>query len=245
MKPGEILLNHEHRTLPLPKGKWIIYQEWHNVLFVHWAVHQDLLRSFVPEELEIQTFNDSAWVSLVVFRLVNVRPRFLPPFPPISNADEINIRTYVEFRGKPGIYFLSMEMGKAIPNAFARILTGLPYRYSRTENTENSYASKNNKFGDAIDIEYQVRDKLHAKSDLDLWLTERHALFQDNKRGAIIEFEIHHVEWPLYAVALKKYSIQYKRFGNLIHQEPDLIHYSPEVDVLTWGKQKHSAGKKI
>jgi uncharacterized protein len=239
MNTQEILAINEHRPLPMPQGKWIIYQEWHNVLFVHWQVKRDELRKFVPEALKIQEFKGAAWISLVVFRLANVRPRFLPPIPPISNADEINVRTYVEFRGKPGIYFLSMEMGKALPNALARILTGLPYRYSETENKATWYSSKNKDFGDEMEVEYEIKSKILKKTELDKWLTERYALFQDNKKGTIIEYEIHHEEWPLHAVNLKRKSIKYDRFGRLIHNEPDHLHYSPKLEVLTWGRQNH------
>ncbi len=243
MKPQEIYSKNSHRQLPMPKGNWIIYQEWHEVVFVHWAVKEKELRQFVPKELKIETYKGSAWVSLVVFRLSNVRPRYLPPIPPISNADEINIRTYVQFKGKPGIYFLSMELGKAISNLFAKYLTDLPYRYSETESSATRYRSGNKQFRDELDIEYEIKSKILKKTEFDNWLTERYALFQDNGNNAFIEYEIHHDEWPLHGLNLKKYHVKYNRFGSLIHKEPEHMHYSPGVEVLTWGRHTHTVRK--
>lgn len=239
MNTQEIFNNNTHRPLPMPKGKWIIYQEWHEVLFLHWAVQPELLKQFVPDALQIQSFKGQAWVSLVVFRLKNVRPRYLPPVPPISNVDEINIRTYVQFKGKPGIYFLSMEMGKSLSNLLAKNLTGLPYRYSETKNTATRYRSKNKEFGDELDVEYEIKSKILNKSELDKWLTERYALFQDHGKQTIIEYEIHHYEWPLHLVNLKRNYVRYDRFGSMFHKEPGHMHYSPGVEVLTWGMQSH------
>ena len=245
MNTQEIYSKNKHRSLPMPKGSWIIYQEWHQVVFVHWAVKADELKRYIPKELELETYKGSAWVSLVVFRLANVRPRFLPPFPPISNADEINIRTYVRFRGKPGIYFLSMEIGKTLSKILARYLTGLPYRYSETENTATRYRSRNGEFGDELDIEYEIKSKILKKSELDKWLTERYALFQDNGEDTIIEYEIHHYEWPLHGVNLSKSHLKYDRYASLIHKEPEHMHYSPGVEVLTWGRQNHRVGQSV
>jgi uncharacterized protein len=242
MNPQEIFSKNDHRPLPMPKGNWIIYQKWHKVLFLHWSVLPGLLKQFIPGELEVHLFKGQAWVSLVVFRLTNVRPRYLPPVPYISNADEINIRTYVKFRGKPGIYFLSMELGKSISNLLAKYLTGLPYRYSDTENTTMRYRSWNKEFRDEIDIEYEIKNKILNKSELDQWLTERYALFQNNGKHTIIEYEIHHYEWPLYGASLKRNHIRYDRFGSLIHKEPEHLHYSSGVEVLTWGRQNHKMG---
>jgi uncharacterized protein len=239
MNTKEIYKINDHRPVPMPEGKWIIYQEWHNVLFLHWAVKPAMLKHFVPGKLELQTFDGRAWISLVVFKLSNVRPRYLPPIPYISDSDEINIRTYVEFKGKPGIYFLSMELGNPISNLLAKYLTGLPYRYSVIENKPYGYRSGNQKFDDEMDVEYEVRSKIENKTTLDKWLTERYALFQDKGNKTIIGYEIHHYEWPLHEVILKKNHLRYDQLGSLIHKNPDHMHYSPLIEVLTWGRQSH------
>lgn len=240
MKPREILSEVNHRPIPLPKRQWVIYQEWHDVLFIHWETDVHELQKFVPGELNVETFKGTAWVSLVVFRLANIRPRLLPPIPPISNVNEINIRTYVKYKGKPGIYFLSMELGKTFSNFLARYLTGLPYRYSKIYKGPAQYSSGNKLYGDRLEVKYEIQSKLLNKSALDKWLTERYVLFQDSRRNSILAYEIHHHEWPLHDVKISGNNIKYDRFGKLIQSEPALVHYSPGVEVLTWGRRNYS-----
>lgn len=59
---------------------------------------------FIPKLLELDIFNEKAWVSAVAFTIKLLRPRLLPPFPIISTFNEVNIRTYVTAESKPSIY---------------------------------------------------------------------------------------------------------------------------------------------
>lgn len=122
MTVNEILKTIEHRPWPLPCGKWKYYQEWNNAVFLHWRVDHNELRKYVPDALEIDLYNGEAWVSLVAFTMEKIRPRNLPAFPPISDFDEINIRTYVKYNNKQGVYFLSIEGGNKISCKVSNIL---------------------------------------------------------------------------------------------------------------------------
>jgi len=105
----EILNTTEHRPWKMPTEKWKFYQEWNNVIFLHWQVELSELKKFVPEELEIDLFGGKPWVSVVTFTMEKIRPKNLPSFAPISDFDEVNIRTYVKSNNKTGVYFLSIE----------------------------------------------------------------------------------------------------------------------------------------
>ena len=52
------------------------------------------------------------------------------------------------------------------------------------------------------------------------------------------EFEIHHLEWIVNEITLKKLEFIYPRFNTLIKIEPSQIQYSKGVKVITWGKCK-------
>src|SRR3712207_3771934 len=99
----------EHRPYTLPEGPWVLRMRWHNLLFVHWPVSKDLLRPLIPPALELETFDESAWLGVVPFRMEDVRPRFLPGVPWLSNFPELNLRTYVTHEGKPGLWFFSLD----------------------------------------------------------------------------------------------------------------------------------------
>lgn len=235
MTVQDILEHIEHRPWVLPKRNWKYYQEWNNAIFLHWKVDGEVLRRFVPVELELDTIDGSAWVSLVAFTMEKIRPRVLPPFSPISNFDEINIRTYVKANSKTGVYFLSIEGGKRGSCQVARALSKLPYRFSRMSRIENQYSSRNNEQGDEFEIRYLIGSKITAKSESDQWLTERYALFQDLP-DTIAEFEIHHEEWEINELEITGLKVDYPRFSNLINNSPDLKHYSKGVKVIAWDK---------
>lgn len=236
MRIPEILTKTDHRPWPLPKGKWSFYQEWNNALFLHWKVDPLELEELIPQELELDLIDGKAWISIVAFTMEKIRPRRLPYFSPVSNFDEINIRTYVKHRNKPGVHFLSIEGGKRLSCFVARSLSELPYRYSNMKRSKTEYSSCNHRFGEILSVNYNVANTITPKSDLDKWLTERYALFQDTET-AINAFDIHHLEWPVFDVTLNELVVNYPRFNGFVSNVPDKIHYSTGVKVLAWGKE--------
>ncbi len=234
----EILNKTEHRPWKIPNENWKFYQEWNDAIFLHWQVDLTKLRELVPKELEIDLFNGNPWVSMVAFTMEKVRPKNLPAFSPISNFDEINIRTYVKSNNKAGVYFLSIEAGSNLSCKIAKAISELPYRYSKVNRNEGLFESSNPKFGDRLTLEYQIGNTKNNKTELDKWLTERYALFQDTSQS-INEFEIHHLEWPIDEIKLKDIkSLLSKILKNLITNNPQLSHYSKGVKVIAWGKNK-------
>src|SRR5262249_44679127 len=73
----------------------ILFQTWSNISFLHWRFDAQILQSRLPLKLEIDSFGDSAWISLTPFLLKNLRPPFVPSLPWLSRFPETNLRTYV------------------------------------------------------------------------------------------------------------------------------------------------------
>ncbi|WP_299311945.1 DUF2071 domain-containing protein [uncultured Aquimarina sp.] len=233
----KILKNTQHRSWDLPNEPWKYYQEWNSAFFLHWRVDYSELKKFVPKELEIDLFEGSAWVSLVAFSMEKIRPKYLPYFPPISNFNEINIRTYIKSGKKTGVYFLSIEGAKKISCKIAKKISDLPYRYSKMKRTTNTYASFNKDYKDCFKIQFKIGKEHNTKSRLDIWLTERYALFQDTN-DSINEYEIHHPEWSLQEIEIKSLTINYPRFSDLLKGAPNKVGYSKGVQVIAWGVNK-------
>lgn len=236
LKLQDILKQTSHRPWEIPTQKWRFYQEWNDALFLHWQVDLEELKKFVPEELEIDLFDGKPWVSIVAFAMQEIRPRYMPAFAPISNFLEINVRTYIKTKDKSGVYFLSMEGGKNASCKVAKFISKLPYRYSKITRETESYRSMNSEFGDQLDVKFKIGAPAAYKTDLDRWLTERYALFQDNG-DFINEYEIHHQEWPLNEPVIENITLSYPRFEKLIGRKPDVVNYSNGIQVLAWGKK--------
>jgi uncharacterized protein YqjF (DUF2071 family) len=237
----QILNKTEHRPWKIPIENWKFYQEWNDAIFLHWEVDYDELRKFVPAALEIDLFEGKPWVSLVAFSMEKVRPKNLPYFPPVSNFEEVNIRTYIKSANKNGVYFLSIEGDSKLSCEVAKAISGLPYRHSVISRTEYQYQSFNKEFEDSFEIEFKLGNEITQKTELDKWLTERYLLCQDIN-DTINEFEVHHVEWPIKEIEIVSLEVNYPRFKNLLKNNPDKIHYSEGVQVVSWGKQKRKNG---
>ncbi len=237
MSIQEILNTTKHRFGEIPADGWKFYQEWNNAIFLHYEVDLNELKKFVPKELEIDLFDGKPWISIVAFTMEKIRYKYLPSFPPISDFDEINIRTYIKSNNKTGVYFLSIEGGKKLSCKVAKGISELPYRFSEIIRTDRKYLSSNSEFNDKLDIEFRIGRELAKKTALDKWLTERYALFQDTD-DSINEFEIHHLEWQINELDLERLEINYPRFKRMINNQPNKVHYSAGVKVIAWGKTK-------
>ena len=133
---------------------------------------------------------------------------------------------------------MSIEGGKSLSCKVARGISELPYRFSKIKRTDQNYQSQNSEFNDKLNLEFTVGKERTEKTELDKWLTERYALFQDTDES-INEFEIHHLEWPINEMNLHQLELNYPRFEKLINKKPNRIHYSKGVKVLAWKKTKN------
>ncbi len=108
---------------------------WHDLLFAHWPVAKEELRPLIPPELEIDTFEGSAWLGLVPFHMTNVRLSRLPKIFGMS-FPELNVRTYVRHGDERGVWFFSLDAQHWLSVRVARRWYGLSYYDSQIEITQ-------------------------------------------------------------------------------------------------------------
>lgn len=228
---NSILSNIDHRTWIYPSKNWLWYQEWNDAIFLHYKVDYKLLRKLVPTRLHIDTFEDNAWISIVLFKMKHIRPRNLPAIYSISFFNEVNIRTYVHVEDKPGVYFLDIIADNRISCFLAKQFSGLPYSYQKIYRDEISLFSNN------ITFNYKLGDSIHHKSDRDIWLTERYCLYNADSMNNLYRYDIHHLPWNIDDVEISQLSINrnYELVKKL--QVPDSNHYSKGVKVVAWNKE--------
>lgn len=241
--PHEILARMEHRPWPLPTAPWVMVNRWRELLFAHWPVRLQELHPHVPAALEIETWEGYAWLGVVPFRMENVRPRWAPPLPWISAFPELNVRTYVQYRGTPGVYFFSLDASNPLAVAIARSVFRLPYYNARMNveisNSEIHYHSRrthrNAPPAELIAL-YRPSGEpyLAAQDTIEHWLTERYCFFTLNRRGDVVRCDIHHAPWPLQPAEVEfESNTMLKPLGVSIRTQP-LAHYAHSLDVLIW-----------
>ena len=209
-------------------GQWIIQQKWSDVLFVSFEVDYDLLRSELPKDLEVDTFNSKAYLSIVPFVMSDIRFFFTPPLP-FSKLSELNLRTYVRYKNKPGIYFFTLDSEHRVGNFLARKIFNLPYRYAilnvDIDNDIYNVQSKN-----SLSLKVRITDN-KIVTDLSNWITERYCLYNivDEKvsRGDVL-----HPTWNLKGAEVINIDDQFSKQFNL-DVCPTQYHcfYSKEINV--------------
>ena len=83
-------MNTEHLPFNMPSRSWSLNQNWVNLTFMHWEVEHDLLKKYIPEDLELERYDGKTYVGTIPFRMEKVRPKYLPSVPLISNFAEFS-----------------------------------------------------------------------------------------------------------------------------------------------------------
>lgn len=123
----------DHRPWRLPHGPWLMAQTWLDLLFAHWRLAPERLSGVLPPGVEPDLFDGAAWIGVTPFEVTGLRLHGTAPAPLLSRFAETNVRTYVTFDGKPGIWFLSLDAASrlAVVSSCARTSTIRRGRCSR------------------------------------------------------------------------------------------------------------------
>lgn len=117
-----------------PVRRPLVVQRWEHLAFLHWPYDADRVRALLPQGLEVDTFDDRAWVGLVPFRMVRVRPPLTPVPPWITTFPETNVRTYVrDAEGGNGVWFASLDITRLLGVGVARLGFRVPYTWARMD----------------------------------------------------------------------------------------------------------------
>jgi uncharacterized protein YqjF (DUF2071 family) len=222
----------------VPERPWIQAQTWDDLMFAHWRVPEASLRAIVPEQIPIDTFDDTAWLGITPFRITGFRLRGMLPVPVISSFPEINVRTYSTIDGKPGIWFFSLDTPNQLAVEAAKRFYRLPYHRSRASMSRrgDSIDYRNSRTGATFDGTYGPEGSVSPPQPgtLEYFLTERYCLYTVHE-GAVHWAEIQHPPWPLQA---GKAEIRENTMSPVALEGEPLVHYSERQDVVIWALER-------
>ena len=218
-------------------------QTWCHLLFMHWRIDEALLAPLLPGKLELDLHDGSAWIGLIPFSMRNVRPGFGPPIRGLSSFGEVNLRTYVTYRGEPGVWFISLDASNPLAVWFARVVFHLPYfrasiRTSHDETRNQFFSRRSSRSGSPATFHAQWRPGAPLgrikPGSLPWFLTERYRLFTSVNRE-IRTAEIRHDPWPLREATLDLFeSTLFEAAGLPAPSGPPILHHSDELAVDVW-----------
>lgn len=227
-----------------PAGSAAGTQQWRDLLFLHWGYPVEVVRPMVPAALELDLLHGEAQVGLVPFAMREVRPWWWPPAWGFDFL-ETNVRTYVVHRGRPGVYFFSLDASNALAVVAARVGWGLPYFRARMtlerRGEAHRYVSRRPRRAGALDVTARPGRALGASapgSD-EHFLLERYLLFVQ-RGGRLYEGQVHHAPYPAHAAEVLSLEDSLVAAAGLPAptDPPAFVHSSPGVDVEVFGLRR-------
>lgn len=231
--------------------RWIMSQQLQDVLFLHWTVPADWLCRLLPSELELDLYGGKAWISAVLFKARGTHIRGMPALPGMRTFLQLNIRTYVRYGNRHGVYFFSMDANSRTAVQAASLGGFLPYRHSHIEmakrNERIMFKSRYSSGAtgvEGIELAYQPQEEIIETTHLETWLTERYSLWTKPK-DRLYRLDIGHPPWRLQYV---KGEIKGNSLADFLpeqlHRLRPISHYSPSMEVLFYPPVIEETAKK-
>ena len=245
----EYLVRTSHRPRPLPSGRWMMTQRWNDLLFAHWPVPASSIAPLLPEGLQPDTFQGSAWLGVVPFWLDRIKLRGLPPIPGMHSFPDLNLRTYVrdEESGAQGVYFFSLDASNLFAVGVARTFFHLPYHWAEMrldQRSDREFAFYSRRRLSSRQVIFKARYRGLGPTrklaeirtgSLEYFLMERSYLFTRNRAGQPIRANLHHVPWPLEdAEAEIECNDLTEAIGIRLPDLEPVLHYSRRLAVYIW-----------
>lgn len=219
-KIGEDMITK--RKLP-----WIGTQDWSNILFLHWPVQYERLKKFVPTPFILDTYANTAWISMVIFQ-ASTHPRFAPASLSFAPITQINVRTYVTYPGsrEHGVYFLSLSVPQLLTVVGGRRFFYLPFHYAKTKQTTSGQlisVSGRRQMDGATFFTCYTPTTEKISDELAPFLTERYCIWT-KKDTKIFKIPILHSKWEIYRAELN--NVQQIGFLPVETNATPIAHYS-------------------
>jgi uncharacterized protein len=234
----------EHRPFPPPAGAWVMGQTWRRLLFAHWPIAPEEMRSVVPGALALDLYDGRAWLGVTPFEMEGVRARGLAPAPLVSRFPELNVRTYVVRDGRPGIHFFSLDTTNRPTVAGARGVYRLPYfRAQMRIRAREGWIDYESRRAGHPPVSFAARYRptgpaaLPAPGSLEHWLTERYCLYTVGG-GEVRRTDIHHPPWELQPAEADIAENTMARPLRLQPRGAPHLLYAARQDVVVWPPER-------
>jgi len=243
------LVRTSHRPRPLPAGRWAMTQRWNDLLFAHWPVPVSTMAALLPEWLDVDTFQGSAWLGAVPFWLDRIKIRGVPPIPGARSFPDLSLRTYVrdQYTGTPGVYSFSLDASNLLAVAAARYFYHLPYHWSEMkieQRAEREFAFYSRRRFSSREVIFKARYRGLGPTrrlaeigpgTIESFMTERSCMFSSDPAGQPIRSNLHYVPWPLEdAEAVIERNDLAAAIGIQLPDIEPVLHYSRRLAVYIW-----------
>jgi uncharacterized protein YqjF (DUF2071 family) len=220
-------------------------QLWEHILFLHWRVDPDVLEALIPARLTLEVMDGSAWVSAVAVHMNDIHLRHLPPLVHFEHFAQLNLRTYVNYQGYPGVRFLRILAANRPSSWIGRKLFHTPYHnaeaWQRLEGAGFHFLAQRDQ--SVFEATYTPDGTAFtpAPDSLEAFLTARYCMYATGWFGRLYRGDIQHSQWllqPADAKILQNTALAHVGLPDL--GEPAHAFYSNGTRSVVWPMQRLS-----
>ena len=187
--------------------------EWRDLVLLNYAVDPDLLRPYLPERTELDSWHGSTFVSLVAFRFLDTRVRDVA-IPWHRDFEEVNLRFYVR-RPAPdgtrrGVVFVKEIVPRRAIAWVARAVYGeryvaLPMRHQVSRPNEHlasagrvEYAWRSDGRWNRLAASTAGVAELPPEGSEESLVTEHYWGYTQRRGGGTLEYRVEHPPWRVW-----------------------------------------------
>ncbi|HWB28702.1 MAG TPA: DUF2071 domain-containing protein [Chitinophagaceae bacterium] len=185
--------------------------EWCNLIMLNYVADPGVLIKYLPAGTEIDTWNNTCYISLVGFMFLNTRVKGLR-VPMFTNFEEFNLRFYVRFKDdgiwKRGVVFVKEIVPKRLVSTIANTVYGEHYACCPMKNSlvrdEDTLAVKyewryKNEWN-FIDVKAGGTAKPLPENSEAEFITEHFWGYTRLKDNITSEYKVEHPRWNIHPV---------------------------------------------
>lgn len=222
---------------------------WRNLVNITYKTDVNVLKTFLPEGLELDTIDNSAFVSLVAFQFLGTKIKGIR-IPFHANFSEINLRFYVKNKNFRGVVFIKEFVPKFMVSFIANKIYNEPYSTADIESKINN--------GNSISAEYKLKlnhseyfIRVNAEnntykpdeSSTEHFFKEHSYGFGTNHSGNTLVYEVEHPVWNIYPVTDYKHNFDFgkiygKSFSFLNEEKPYNVLFAEGSKVKVFAAEK-------
>lgn len=217
--------------------KAFLTAEWRNLVMMNFVVSEEVLKPYLPKDVELDAFEGKCYVSFVAFHFLNTKVKGIG-FPFHRDFAEINLRFYVRYKEgneiKRGVVFISELVPKPAIAWVAKLFYKEKYTYtpikSKVEHTTSRFLhfEWGRQLQHKLNVETAGIVQPIAAGSKEEFIFEHYWGYTALSAFRTGEYKVEHPRWNIYPVTNFSFTIDFQQlygdaFAFLNELQPDSL----------------------
>jgi hypothetical protein len=222
---------------------------WENLILANYSVPAELLTPYLPQGVELDSWDGKHWCSLVAFQFLRTRVLGVA-WPGFRDFPEWNLRFYVRRGPDRGVVFIRELVPQWFVASVARLIYNEPYRSTRlgceiTSTDEHQKARYSVDWGGrshTLAVTAERAAYTPTADSREAWFKEQIYGYGVTHRGRTLRYRVQHPTWQVYPVTQCEVDVDWERlygpaWRDFSARQPESIVYAvgSAVSVYPFG----------